>query len=100
MEVLPKMSVTKPEIDTLLDKTENNPYLLCSVASKRACDINNMLRGQHLRVTAIQPLDDITVAVSGKDTVSIAMQEIADDVLGFDRQDFDNDLKGANRGIL
>ena len=94
------MSVTKPEIDTLLDKTENNPYLLCSVASKRACDINNMLRGQRLRVTAIQPLDDITVAVSGKDTVSIAMQEIADDVLGFDRQDFDNDLKGANRGIL
>ena len=94
------MSVTTPEIDTLLDKTENNPYLLCSVASKRACDINNMLRGQHLRVTAIQPLDDITVAISGKDTVSIAMQEIADDVLGFDRQDFDNDLKGANRGIL
>ena len=94
------MSVTKPEIDTLLDKTENNPYLLCSVASKRACDINNMLRGQHLRVTAIHPLDDITVAISGKDTVSIAMQEIADDVLGFDRQDFDNDLKGANRGIL
>ena len=94
------MSVTKPEIDTLLDKTENNPYLLCSVASKRACDINNMLRGQHLRVTAIQPLDDITVAISGEDTVSIAMQEIADDVLGFDRQDFDNDLKGANRGIL
>ena len=94
------MSVTKPEIDTLLDKTENNPYLLCSVASKRACDINNMLRGQHLRVTAIQPLDDITVAISGKDTVSIAMQEVADDVLGFDRQDFDNDLKGANRGIL
>ena len=94
------MSVTKPEIDTLLDKTEHNPYLLCSVASKRACDINNMLRGQHLRVTAIQPLDDITVAISGEDTVSIAMQEIADDVLGFDRQDFDNDLKGANRGIL
>ena len=94
------MSVTKPEIDTLLDKTENNPYLLCSVASKRACDINNMLRGQHLRVTAIQPLDDITVAISGKDTVSIAMQEIADGVLGFDRQDFDHGLKGGNRGIL
>jgi len=69
------MSVTKPEIDTLLDKTENNPFLLCTIASKRACDINNMLRGQHLRVTAIQPLDDITVAISGKDTVSIAMQE-------------------------
>ena len=37
------MSVTKPEIDTLLDKTENNPFLLCTIASKRACDINNML---------------------------------------------------------
>jgi DNA-directed RNA polymerase subunit omega len=94
------MSVTKPEIDTLLDKTENNPFLLCTVASKRACDINNMLRGQHLRVTAIQPLDDITVAISGKDTVSIAMQEIADDTLGFVKEDFDNELRGANKGIL
>ena len=41
------MSVIKPEIDTLLERTEHNPFLLCSVASKRACDINNMLRGQH-----------------------------------------------------
>lgn len=30
------MSVIKPEINDLLDKTENNPFLLCSVASKRA----------------------------------------------------------------
>ena len=70
------MSVIKPEIDNLLDKTENNPFLLCSIASKRACDINNMVRGQHLRVTAIQDFDDITTVVSGKDPVSVAMQEI------------------------
>ena len=83
------MSVIKPEIDTLLERTEHNPFLLCSVASKRACDINNMLRGQHLRVTAIQDFDDITTVASGKDSVSIAMDEIADGTLGFVQDDFD-----------
>ena len=27
------MSVIKPEIDDLLEQTEHNPFLLCSVAS-------------------------------------------------------------------
>ena len=91
------MSVIKPEINDLLDKTENNPFLLCSVASKRACDINNMLRGQHLRVTAIQAIDDITTVVSGKDPVTIAMDEIEDGTLGFDRDFFDAAIKGNNQ---
>ena len=30
------MSVIKPEIDSLLQKTEQNPFLLCSLDSKRA----------------------------------------------------------------
>ncbi len=90
------MSVIKPEIDTLLEHTEHNPFLLCSIASKRACDINNMVRGQHLRVAAIQSVDDITTAVSGKDTVSVAMQELADGTLGFVKEDFDEDIKGNN----
>lgn len=85
------MAVTKPEINDLLDKTENNPFLLCSVASKRACDINNMLRGQHLRVTAIQDVDDITTVVSGKDPVSIAMNEIESGTLGYDVAAFDEE---------
>ena len=91
------MSVIKPEINDLLDKTENNPFLLCSVASKRACDINNMLRGQHLRVTAIQAIDDITTVVSGKDPVTIAMVEIEDGTLSFDRDFFDAAIKGNNQ---
>lgn len=91
------MSVIKPEIDSLLNKTEHNPYLLCSIASQRACDINNMIRGQHLRVTAIQDFDDITNVVSGKDTVSVAMNEIANGVLSFDREEFDEEIKVANR---
>ena len=94
------MSVTRPEIDTLLDKTEQNPFLLCALASKRACDINNMIRGQHHRVTAIQDFDDITTIISGKDTVSIAMDEIEAGTLSFVKDDFDNDLKAQNIGII
>lgn len=93
------MSITSPEIDTLLSKTEQNPFLLCSVASKRACDINNMLRGQHLRVTAIQDFDDITTVVSGEDSVSIAMQEINDGVLSFVQDEFDEAIRGANTRV-
>jgi DNA-directed RNA polymerase subunit omega len=86
------MSVTSPQINVLLDKTEQNPFLLCSLASKRACDINNMLRGQHLRVMAIQEVDDITTVVSGEDPVSIAMGEIADGTLGYEAEEFDREL--------
>ena len=90
------MSIIKPEIDTLLEKTEHNPFLLCSVASKRACDINNMLRGQHLRVTAIQDVDDITTVVSGQDSTTIAMDEIASGTLGYVQEDFDEAIKDTN----
>ena len=90
------MSVIKPEIDSLLQKTEQNPFLLCSLASKRACDINNMLHGQHLRVTAVQDFDDITTVASGKDSVSIAMKEISDGTLGFVKESFDEAIKGEN----
>ena len=93
------MSVIKPEIDDLLEQTEHNPFLLCSVASKRACDINNMLRGQHLRVTAIQDVDDITTVVSGQDTTSIAMDEIANGTIGYVKEDFDEAIKDTNTKI-
>ena len=93
------MSVTRPEIDTLLERTENNPFLLCSIASKRACDINNMVRGQHLRVTAIQDFDDITTVASGQDPVSIAMEEIESGVLSFMQEAFDEDIKGSNKQV-
>ena len=94
------MSVIKPEIDVLLEKTEHNPFLLCSVASKRACDINNMLRGQHLRVMASQDVDDITTIPSGQDSTSIAMDEIADGTLGYVKDDFDAAIKDTNVGEI
>ena len=93
------MSVIKPEIDELLAKTEHNPFLLCSVASKRACDINNLLRGQHLRVTASQDVDYITTVVSGQDSTSIAMDEIADGTLGYVQEDFDEAIKDTTTKI-
>lgn len=94
------MSVVNPEIDTLLDKCERNPFLLCAVASKRACDINNMVRGQHLRVTAIQDYDDITPVISGADTVSIAMGEIAANTLSYVQDSFHQRLAGANKEAM
>ena len=78
------MSVIKPQIDSLLEKTDNNRFLLAALASKRACDINNMLRGQHSRVLQVQEVDDITIALSGKDTISMAMEEIVDGTISYD----------------
>lgn len=83
------MSVIKPKIDDLLDKTDNNRFLLASVASKRACDINSMLREQHSRVLAVQDVDDITIAMSGKDTISMAMEEIVDGNISYEHDKYE-----------
>ena len=83
------MSVIKPKIDDLLDKTDNNRFLLASVASKRACDINSMLREQHSRVLAVQDIDDITIAMSGKDTISMAMEESVDGNSSFEHDKYE-----------
>ena len=87
------MSVIKPEIDDLLEKTDNNRFLLASLASKRASDINNMMRGQHSRVLAVQDVDDITIALSGKDTISMAMEEIAAGDISYDKERFEEELR-------
>lgn len=86
------MSVVKPNIDDLLEKTDNNRFLLAALASKRACDINSMLRDQHSRVLAVQDIDDITVALSGKDTISMAMEEIVDGDISYDSDRFEEAL--------
>lgn len=51
------MSVVKPTIDELLSMTGENRFLLCELASRRACDINDMMRNQHNR--AQQLLKDV-----------------------------------------
>ncbi|QWT16971.1 DNA-directed RNA polymerase subunit omega [Collinsella sp. zg1085] len=86
------MSVVKPSIDSLLEKTDNNRFLLASLASKRACDINSMLRDQHSRVLAVQDIDDITVALSGKDTISMALDELVDGEISYNESMYEEAL--------
>ena len=49
------MSIIEPKIDVLLDRTDNDRFLLCALASKRAHDINDMMRGQRDRAIQLQP---------------------------------------------
>lgn len=92
------MSVVSPKIDDLLQKTDHNRFLLASLASKRACDINFMLREQHSRVLNVQAVDDITVALSGKDTISMAMDEIEDGDITYNADRYEEAL-GHKAGI-
>ena len=86
------MSVVNPRIDDLLEKTDHNLFLLASLASKRACDINSMLRGQHNRVLAVQDVDDITIALSGTDTITMAMDEIVDGDISYNHERYEKAL--------
>lgn len=76
------MSVVKPTIDELLAVTGENRFLLCDMASRRACDINDMMRNQHNRAEQLADVDDVTQFLSDDDgrvpnPLSIAFDEIA-----------------------
>ena len=70
------MSLIEPKIDTLLEQTDNDRFLLCSLASKRAHDINEMMRGQRSRAMQLQTAVDIARATNRR-PLSIAFDEIA-----------------------
>ena len=77
------MSIIEPKIDVLLDKTDNDRFLLCSLASKRAHDINDMLRGQRDRAIQLQTAVEVARA-SNKKPLSIAFDEIAKEEVSYD----------------
>ena len=56
------MSIIEPKIDVLLDRTDNDRFLLCALASKRAHDINDMMRGQRDRAIQLQTAVEIARA--------------------------------------
>ena len=56
------MSIIEPKIDVLLDQTDNDRFLLCALASKRAHDINDMMRGQRDRAIQLQTAVEIARA--------------------------------------
>ena len=76
------MSVVNPTIDDLLSVTDENRFLLCELASRRARDINDMMRNQHNRAEQLADVEDISQFMSDDDgrapnPLSIAFDEIA-----------------------
>ena len=70
------MSLIEPKIDVLLDQTDDDRFLLCALASKRAHDINEMMRGQRNRAIQLQTAVDIARAANRR-PLSLAFDEIA-----------------------
>ena len=87
----PKKSLMEPPIDDLLAKSENDRFLLVSIASERARDINDMMRGQRDRALALQSANQIA-QLAGRKPLSLAMEEIARDEVGYDHQKFDEEI--------
>ena len=82
------MSIIEPKIDTLLEKTDNDRFLLCALASKRAHDINDMMRGQRDRAIQLQTAVEIARAVEKK-PLTMAFAEIARDEVSYDPESID-----------
>ncbi len=77
------MSLIEPKIDELLDRTDNDRFLLCTIAAKRARDINDMMRGQRDRAAA-QSLSVQVARAADKKPLSLAFAEIADGDVSYD----------------
>lgn len=82
------MSIIEPRIDTLLERTDNDRFLLASIASKRAHDINDMMRGQRDRAIQLQTAVEIARAADKK-PLSLAFNEVARGEVSFDPQSID-----------
>lgn len=77
------MSLIEPKIDVLLDQTDDDRFLLCALASKRAHDINEMMRGQRNRAIQLQTAVDIAKA-NNRHPLSIAFDEISRGDVSYD----------------
>ena len=77
------MSLIEPKIDVLLDQTDDDRFLLCALASKRAHDINEMMRGQRNRAIQLQTAVAIAQA-NNRRTLSIAFDEISRGDVSYD----------------
>ncbi len=82
------MSIIEPKIDELLEETDNDRFLLCSLAAKRAHDINDMMRGQRNRAIQLQTAVEIARAADKK-PLSIAFNEISRGDVSFDEESID-----------
>ena len=82
------MSVVDPTIDELLAVTDENRFLLCEMAARRARDINDMMRGQRDRAIQLQTAVEIAKAADRK-PLSMAFSEIARGDVSYDPETID-----------
>lgn len=82
------MSIIKPDIDVLLSDAENDRFLLCTMASKRAHDINEMMCGQRDRAIQLETAIEIARAADMK-PLTMAFNEIARDDVSYDPASID-----------
>lgn len=82
------MSIIKPDIDVLLEDCDNDRFLLCTVASKRAHDINDMMCGQRDRAIQLESAIEIARAADIK-PLTMAFNEIARDDVSFNPESID-----------
>lgn len=109
------MSVVKPTIDELLSACDENRYLLCEMAARRARDINDMMRNQYSRAELLGDVEDVSVFMSDEEghvpnPLSIAFNEIAPRTdefgqtvagdLGYDRRALDTSLGCARKDAV
>ena len=80
-----EMSIIEPKINVLLDRTDNDRFLLCALASKRAHDINDMMRGQRDRAIQLQSAVEIARATDMK-PLTLAFNEIARGDVSYDAE--------------
>lgn len=82
------MSIIEPKIDVLLNESDNDRFLLCTLASKRAHDINDMMRGQRDRAIQLQTAVEIARAADKK-PLSMAFAEISRGEVSYDPDSID-----------
>ncbi len=82
------MSIVEPKISDLLEKAENDRFLLCTMASKRAHDINDMMKGQRSRAIGTQTAKEIAQATNVK-PLSMAFNEIDRGDISYDPKTID-----------
>ena len=82
------MSLIEPKVDELLEKTDNDRFLLCAISSKRARDINDMMRGQRDRAIKSSLAVDVAKAAKKK-PLTLAFQEVSDGDVSYDPNSID-----------
>lgn len=76
--------VTEPDIDLLLSKVDSK-YTLCTVAAKRARQINAMVHGVRDQAMLTMAPSQLASLTSTK-PLALALDEMANDIVSYERK--------------